>query len=274
MHTAAQLRPSSFQYLIGGENADLTGLFPRWTPDDRFGILIDRPLGALGASLLIQAAIAAFYDVRPERRGEAPAYPEIYALHVGGPFGDHSAFDFWPPRKEVVIPVRNPVDILTAVNTHAVTRLAVPDVLVGDVARLEEGPSTWAEQQSAHDRIASCFAYDPGGRVQAADVVLRSLEPRVEENAGFTLNPLAGAQQVLALGVEEPAGTRVGFDRPEDTSRWVERVRARAGEVPEQKRVELARARAQAGGADSAVRTESFRRLSVDEALACIAGLA
>ncbi|MFI8510097.1 hypothetical protein ACIGHB_03105 [Streptomyces sp. NPDC085460] len=136
MHTATQPKPSSFQYLIGGENTDLTGLFPRWTPNDRFGILIDRPLGALGASLLIQAAIAAFYDVRP-------------------------------------------------------------------------------------------------GCVQAADVVFRSLERRVEENAGLTLNPLAGAQQVLALGVEELAGIRVGFDRPEGTSRWVERVRAGAGEVPE-----------------------------------------
>ena len=68
---------------------------------DRFGIVVTEPLGGLGGSLLLQLAIAKFYSVRPDRRASVPVYPEIYLFHVGGPHGDFSYFDFWPPRKEV-----------------------------------------------------------------------------------------------------------------------------------------------------------------------------
>ena len=50
---------------------------------------MDRPLGATGASMLIQLAITAFYDVKPSRR-EVTLYPEIYLFHVGGRHGNHA----------------------------------------------------------------------------------------------------------------------------------------------------------------------------------------
>jgi hypothetical protein len=81
---------------------------------------------AFGASLLLQLAIAKFYEVRPERRAGTPVYPEIYLFHVGGPHGDFSYFDFWPPRKEVQVAAAEPVALLEAVNAHAITRLAMP----------------------------------------------------------------------------------------------------------------------------------------------------
>lgn len=266
MHTATQLYPESFRCEIDGTHADLAELLPGWGPGDRFGIVVDRPLGTLGASLLVQAVVAAFYDLRRSRRIEAPSYPEIYAFHVGCPMGDHSAFDFWPPRKEVVVDSEAPVDLLAAVNAHAVTRLAVPEVPPGDLARLEEGPSTWVERESALERIVSCFGYSPDGMVDGADVTMRSEDPRVEQNVDATFDLLSRVESVLSDAAEGAAYSA-------DTLRWAEQVRRRADEVPEEHLVRLRAARGEAAAAHGGTRVETYRRLTVPEALGRLTGL-
>ena len=84
MHAASQLFVEAFEVQIDGERVSPDTVFPDWSPLDRFGIVVTEPLGGLGASLLLQLAIAMFYSVRPDRRAGTPVYPEIYLFHVGG----------------------------------------------------------------------------------------------------------------------------------------------------------------------------------------------
>ena len=86
-------------------------------------MIVDRPLGATGASMLIQLVITAFYDVNPGRR-EVTLYPETYLFHVGGRHGNHAYYDVYPPRTEVVV-ASDSAEILEAINDRAITRLAV-----------------------------------------------------------------------------------------------------------------------------------------------------
>ncbi|GAB7003181.1 hypothetical protein JCM18899A_06520 [Nocardioides sp. AN3] len=171
--------------------------------------------------------------------------------------GDHSGFDFWPPRKEVVVPSATPVDVLAAINAHAITRLAVPALAPAPLALLEDGPHTAAEQQSARERITSCFAYDPSGLVDDADVEVSTADRRLLENLDATLDLARIARKALLTA------------RSVDTRRWASRVLTRAGEVPDEVRRDLRRARRR----DGSSRTESYRRLTVDVALGMIAAL-
>ena len=60
MH-ASHLRESHLEVLIEGGDASVADLLPEWTVSDRVGVVVHGPLGALGASLLIQAATSRFY---------------------------------------------------------------------------------------------------------------------------------------------------------------------------------------------------------------------
>ena len=91
-----------FAVTIDGSPATFDDVLPEWRSHDRFGVIVDRPLGAIGASLMLQAAIAAFYEADPGRPGHV--YPEVYAFHVGGFHGTLAWYDVFPPRKEVVVP--------------------------------------------------------------------------------------------------------------------------------------------------------------------------
>ena len=125
MHTARQLDAAYFGITVDGVPSSREDVFPEWGVHDRLGVVVDRPLGATGASMLIQLAITAFYDVKPSRR-EVTLYPEIYLFHVGGRHGNHAYYDVYPPRKEVVV-ADDPAEILEAINDRAITRLAVVD---------------------------------------------------------------------------------------------------------------------------------------------------
>jgi hypothetical protein len=183
MHTATQLDRSMFAIELDGRSATREQLFAGWGAHDRLGVVAHDPFGALGASLLIQLAITAFYDERPMRRStETPQYPEFFLFHVGGYGGNYRFFDFWPPRKEVELP-DDPHAVLAAINDRAITRLVVVD---GEPREIEH---EWKEPASAVDRITTVLAYDPGGRTKDADVVIRGLDRRVIANTTMTLHP-------------------------------------------------------------------------------------
>lgn len=280
MHTAGQLFSGDFDVEIGSRHVGVPGLFPAWDVRDRFGLVVDGTLDAIGASLLTQAAIASHFDVRPARRGPRPAYPEIYVFHVGRRLGDHSNYDFWPPRKEVIVPTRSPNSLLTEINARGITRLAVPDVEPGDIASLEEdGPSLWAEQYSARDRIVSCFAYSPDGEASNADVKITATDKRLEQNTYSTLHPLETAHAALS-GSDDvsytkesasglPADVLAGI--PEDNRRWVATVEARVGEVPSERMQTLVATRKAKVTQTGASPSETYRRLDIESALAIIA---
>lgn len=274
MHTARQLDREGFQVEIEGKSREIEDLVPEWQDGDRFGIVVTEPLAGVGASLLIQLATVSFFDAKPARRlRETAEYPEIYLFHFRGVHGDYSGYDFWPPRKEVMVQGNQPINLLESLNSHCISRLALPDGPLGDREGLHSGVSTWAEEHSAEARIRSSFAYGPHGSVPQADVVLRSSHPRVEENVNLTLDTVQGARDYLALPEDEFLASLPGPSVPRDVHRWTDTVWVRADEVDPVRRDEARTARARMLEAHDGVSTESYRQLTVDEALRRIAHL-
>ncbi|MBN3454896.1 hypothetical protein [Mycolicibacterium sp.] len=260
MHTALQLHAEDFLVEIDGAPGTLASLLPDWQPFDRFGVVVHEPYGAVGASYLIQAAIVAFYDVRPQRRaGRGPGiaepndlaiYPEIYVFHVGGRYGDYSMFDFWPARKEVFVE-SDPRLVLDAVNDRAITRLAIPD---GRPMPVEH---EYKEPAAARDRITSVFVYSATGQVERPTITITGLRPAVEANPRDVLDP-----EKLRATVTAPNFERPRFTDPVLLERdWGRRVVQRAGEAAHG--LELARSRR---AALTNLR-ETYRTTTVDDAL-------
>jgi hypothetical protein len=251
VHTATQLDASLFALRMQGAPATREQLLPRWHEHDRFGIVVDAPLGAVGASLLLQLAVTAYYDARPSRR-QGPLYPEVYLFHVGSRHGDHAFFDVFPPRKEIDVP-DEPAAILEAVNDRAITRLAVPDGPVRPTCH------RWKEPAAALERIVSAFAYSPTGRVPAPDIEITALDPRATANARMIIHPTRTyAEQAQIRARLEPI-SRV--PRDEELAPRPSRV----GEVSPADRERVGRER-EAIETDG-LATETYRRIPVTDAL-------
>ncbi|GAB7003319.1 hypothetical protein JCM18899A_07900 [Nocardioides sp. AN3] len=274
MHTATQFELRDFCIEVAGAPAQNDDLFPGWHKADRFGIVVTEALGGLGASLLIQLAVTNFYETDPARRSlENGEYPDVYLFHFNGRHGDFSSFDFWPPRKEVVVSSREPIALLEALNSHGVTRLALPDGPGGDIERLRRGPSTWAEERSASGRLATCLAYHSDGQTERADVVISTAHPSGGANTSSTLNLVRVVQEMLRLPQSDFVAALPGPSIPDDIHRWGEVVDLRAREVPQTRRDEIWAGRSASVAERGGVCTESYRRLTVAESLRRIAGL-
>lgn len=241
-----------------GRPATRADLLLDWTPFDRLGVIVTEPFGSLGASHLIQLAITAFYDVRPQRRRgrvnveDARAmYPEIYLFHVGGRFGDHSMFDFWPARKEVFVEP-DPRFVLAAINDRGITRLAVPDTDPVDVRH------EYTEPAAARDRIRTALAYSASGRVRSPNWTLTGLDQRTEANPTMVLAP--DKRLDLAASAAAPAGDPV-LARRSWSSTTPARIEEGAGALhaASQRREALRNAEGLA--------SETYREISVDQAV-------
>jgi hypothetical protein len=176
MHSSRELRSSSFEVRVDGRQARLEDLFEGFGEQDRLGVVLSRPCGAVGASALIAATITAFYDLHRASGEDFFVYPDYYLFHVGRPLGDHARLDVWPRRKEVVVG-EEPQAILEAIDDRAITRLVVEDGGPADRTRLmvEDGEPAHGGMDdevvaSARGRIRTCLAYSPAGRVHDADV--------------------------------------------------------------------------------------------------------
>lgn len=252
MHTSRQLDRSLFAIEIEGRAATREDLFPDWGPLDRFGVVIAEPFGAVGASYLLQLAITAFYDARPQRRGrERPVYPDVFVFHVGGRFGDHAFFDVYPPRKEVFV-ANEPAAILDAVNDRGITRLAVPD-RIG-----EPGRHGWKEPAQALDRIVGAWAYSAAGRTEGADVAVTATSPLAEANAKITLHPTQSYQE------QQEARAAIGDISVPATEMLAPAV-DREAEVSKADRDAIRDARKDLDGPSG--RVETYRRIDVESAL-------
>ena len=259
MHTAHQLDVSMFDVEVDGRSASRESILPEWTTHDRLGVVVHEPLAALGASLLIQLAVTAFYDKRPERRETHPQYPEIYVFHVGGRRGDHRAFDFWPPRKEVFVD-DDPSAVLGALNDRAITRLLVPEREATKFV-----PDYWADLNSLEERLVTSFAYSATGRVTRPDVRIVSRDPVLETNAQRALDPhgrLTWARSVADPELEE---SMPGPTPAPEAHRWAASLAARVDEVPAGF-LERAAARRNEVVVEG-LATETYRRLRTAEAL-------
>ena len=244
MHTSTELRSDSFSIELDGRQATITELLAGVGGHGRLGIVVDEPAGAVGASLLLLAAITAFYDAQRARSERFYIYPDYFLFHVGRPHGDHSMLDVWPSHKEVVVP-DDPDAILEAINDRAITWLAVPD------REPAAAPVQREALASARDRIAAAFGYSATGRVLHGDVRIAGNEVS-ESYARAALDP----EGVLAT-------------RGDATDPYAAEVARRAGEVAPEVRAQL---RAQRDRLRENGRPlESYRRLTLDRALASLA---
>lgn len=170
MHTAETLDGSSFAFTAGGRKVEFSELLPDFTEQDRLGVIVRSPCGAVGASALILATVTAFYDLQRQRAGNFGdaedffVYPDYFIFHVGGPLGDHKMLDIFPSHKEVVVE-DEAEEILRAINDRAVTRLLVEDLEdAGQVEPELDRPTL------ASTRLRTAVAYSPTGRVACADL--------------------------------------------------------------------------------------------------------
>jgi hypothetical protein len=246
MHSSRELRSSSFEIAVGARPARLEELFEGFGEQDRLGVVVRSPCGAVGASALITATITAFYDIQRARGPDFFVYPDYYLLHVGRPLGDHARLDVWPRRKEVVVPAQAE-GILDAIVDHAITRLAVEE---GEPGEPVLAPDTVA---SARSRIVTCLAYSPSGRVREGDVRIVS-NPVTEGYVQAILEPEARIAKLRAGG----AGNGARADA----------IAARAGEVAQDVRRRILLARREL--VEEGVPVETYRRIGLEEALSLL----
>ena len=244
MHTSTDLRSDSFSVELDGRRATITDLLAGVGEHGRLGIVVDEPGGAVGASLLLLAAITAFYDAQRARTDRFYIYPDYFLFHVGGPQGDHSMLDVWPSHKEVVVP-DDPDAILEAINDRAITWLLVPDREPGAM------PDQREARASARDRVVAAFGYSPTGRVPDGDVRIAGNE----------------VTESYARAVLDPEG--VVAARGDGADPYAASVARRADEVAPEARAQLRahRDRLRENGRP----LESYRRLTLDRALASLA---
>ncbi len=253
MHTIALLRSDMFDIEVDGAPAEIADVFPGWHLHDRLGLVIDEPLGGLGATHLVQIAITSFYDALERRRGELTVYPEIYAFHFGKGHGSHAAFDFWPARREVILS-EDPCDLLDAINDRGITRLVVPDrPAAGDFAYRPK------ELDMALDRIQSAFIYDSSARIPQANIRITGNDPRTEVNPSRVLRPVY---------LDKPKELAKPFK--EADSAYIKWLKLRADDITQEQRDEAIRRRENV--TQDGLASETYRRIDVPEALARIAG--
>jgi hypothetical protein len=277
MHSSRELRSSSFEVRVDGRPARLPDLFDGFGEQDRLGVVMSRPCGAVGASALIAATITAFYDFHRAREDDFFVYPDYYLFHVGRPLGDHARLDVWPRRKEVVV-AEEPQAILEAIDDRAITRLVVEDG-----APAERGVDDEVAA-SACGRIRTCLAYSPAGRVEDADVEIAS-NPVTEGYVEAILNPesrierlraeaeveagarSASAPQAGARSAGAPQADAASASAPQaDPLRGrIASIEARLGEVDRDVRMRILQERSAL--LRDGVPVETYRRISLDEAL-------
>jgi len=247
VHSARELRSSSFAIEVGGRRVRLEELLEGFGEQDRLGLVMSRPCGAVGASALISATITAFYDLQRARGPDFFIYPDYYLFHVGGPLGDHARLDVWPRRKEVVVG-EAPQQILEAIDDRGITRLVVEDGVSREPAFEQEALA------SARGRIVTCLAYSASGRVKRPDVRIAS-NSVTEGYVADILEPEARMAKLRAQGGNEERADAIAL---------------RAGELNAE--VRRKRKLARRGLVEDGVPVETYRRIGLDEALGLLAG--
>jgi hypothetical protein len=241
MHSSREVRISSFEVRVDGRPAGIPDLFEGFGEQDRLGVVMRSPCGAVGASALITATITAFYDLHRARGDDFFVYPDYYLFHVGRPLGDHARLDVWPRRKEVVARDDSQA-ILEAIDDRAITRLVTED---GAPAEAELDDEVVA---SARGRIRTCLAYSPAGRVADADVEIAA-NPVTEGYVEAILDPESRIERLRAEG---------------NTAR-IASIESRLGEVDRNVRMRILRERSEL--LRDGVPVETYRRIGLDEAL-------
>lgn len=272
MHVSVCCRPELFTAQRGGRQSPLGHIMPGWTPADRIGVVVDEPFGAVGASALIQAAIALFYEAQPQRRRDQ--YPPVFVFHVGGPHGDFSPMDVWPARKEVFLTAGDPYALLGAITDRAITRLLLPeggpdpaDTVgvgpegdeAGDPGWLTRASSGWTDIASFRERLASAYAYSPAGCVQDPDTTVSTGDEQCESMVEDVLDPHRCYDDFARCDDESLLARGIGPSTVSDLRLWLEAFASRLDEVGAQHR--SARLEERRAARRGAVTVQTYRSL-------------
>jgi hypothetical protein len=239
---------------VAGRRAGVPDLFEGFGEQDRLGLVMSQPCGAVGASALISSTVTAFYDIHRARTDDFFVYPDYYLFHVGRPLGDHARLDVWPRRKEVIVS-DEPQEILEAIDDRAITRLVVedgpPDETALDAEAVAGARGLDSEAvASARGRIVTCLAYSPTGRVAEPDVRIAS-NPVTEGYVEAILDPEARLERLRNRSGNEAL---------------VAAIERRMGEVSPDVRQRIAGSRADL--VENGAPVETYRRIGLAEALA------
>ena len=259
MHTAYDIGSEMFAIRVNDHEATPRSLLD-WELRDRLGVVVNAPLGGLGAGLLTMVSITAFYDEPARKRRKRPLYPDIYLFQVDGPWGVHGGFDFWPDRKEIFVP-DDATEVLRAINSHGITHLVVPD---GTSQRVVH---RYKEPEAAIDRIKQCYAYSPSGKAADGDVVITASADGVLRNFEASIMPEVMLDYMKVEVDRRDSSLRAGTPAGDDARRAIDRLGSRLHEVDrnsEDYRFAAARIAAARNGAGL---DEHLRRIDIRTAL-------
>jgi hypothetical protein len=260
MHTSYEIDRDMFTIELAGKAVSREELLD-WDVRDRLGVFVKEPFGALGAGLLTLLAMSAFYDAPARKRRSKALYPDVYLFHVGRPWGFHGQFDFWPDRKEILVP--DAIEALRSLNSHGITHLVVPDGASAPTAH------RYKEPEAALDRIKQCFAYGPDGIAARADVTIRSCAANVLKNFDNTLN-LATMLEAREDGTSAPR-SRKGVAAEEDGRIYLALMRERLSELDLGDALNEAARKRWLGALGTGTLVEQLRRIEVTTALGMLA---
>jgi len=160
-----------------------------------------RRFEGLGAIALIMAYVTAFYDRYRERATEFYAYPDFFTFQGQTPCADYAMCDIWPQHKNVHVS-GEPQQTAEAIADRGVTVLLVPD---GPPREVEIAQ---AELESARRTIGRSFAYSASGSVEAPDLIIECMSPRLSEYAQAVIDSVPAGEperDERELGLEQPA---------------------------------------------------------------------
>ncbi|MFC8666929.1 hypothetical protein [Streptomyces sp. NPDC057199] len=267
MHTSA-LSTNMLEAERNGGQIDPAELLD-WGTRDRLCVVVNSPFGGMGASLMIQLAVVRWYEINSRR--DPVLNPEIYMIHVGRRWGNQSAYDFWPPRKDICV-AGGPMEVLDTINGWGITHLLVPD------GPTQEHEYEWREPDTAKDRLKQCFVYSSNGSLPDADIVLRTREMKMLQNSIWTLWPdeMLGVLEHLRSQLQEEWLVHYGQGRESERevaqaaiARTLESYRVREGEVTADERREQEERFTKAR--DKIELDEWYREVSADFVLARLA---
>lgn len=278
MHVSVLCRIELFTAERTGERCRPEDILPGWTPADRLGVVVDEPMGAVGASMMMQLATALFYEVRPGRRRDQ--YPPLFVFHLGGPHGDFSPMDVWPARREILLPAGNPYALLGELRDRSITRLLIPENSpdAGDQEQAEEqaegtgnpewvsaAASGWTDAASFREQLASAYAYSPTGGVRHPDVMVSTEDGECESMVEDVLDPHRCYNDFASRDDETLLAMGAGPSTVSDLRLWLDSFGARLDEVAAQQRAARLEERRAARRGAAAVQT--YRALDGQQAL-------
>ena len=268
MHVAIDVQPSMFSVQIDGRGGGLTDVWSHWTKHDRLGVVVNEPWGALGASLMIQLAALRHYECAPDRRGPHAQYPQTQVFHLERMHGDHSSFDVWPPRHEVLVR-GGPAALLGQLVDRGITRLLVPHGGRVDDAVFAAMPSGWSDRSALQDNVIEAYEYSASGELTpggAGVVTLSSDAEELERMSAWALQPEQTYAQYSPLDDETLVRTmNIGPSTASDLRSWLGVLRTRITETPATLRAELSASRA--ASLTEGTRRQQFRAVDSVSAL-------